>query len=298
VVAALAPGAGDKAEAGTSTKLGWEQGAVARPAGSFTPARIAMVVTPLIAIAGVLAWKLAGSSDAPGEPNQTVDRVTPGPATTTKPADPTAEVIAPTTATTTTTTKPADPTAEVIAPTTAPTAPPPVDAKAATATAAAARSVDPRAVGTAAAKPVDPKATAAAAKPVDPKAVGTAATKPVDPKAVGTAATKPVDPKAAAATPAGPAGDAPIATLAPGVVEQLASRNRKALLACEAGESLQGDLTIRFQINAEGQVVRSAAQSTLGKPKVSNCILLTLRGWRFPKPATGAAAGVYSISFQ
>jgi len=368
VVAALASGAGDKAEAGTSTKLGWEQGAVARLGGGFTPARIAMVVTPLIAIAGVLAWKLAGSSDATapavaasapvepapiervpvepgpaaGEPavaagtpsagataaagegsaagvgSQTVDRVTPGSATTTKPADPRAVVSA--------TTKPVDPKAATVSATAATTAAKPVDAKAATeatkpvdpkaatvsATAAttATKPVDPKAAtSTAAAKPVDPKAAAATtpAKPVDPKAATvTTAAKPVDPRVASAtvaptavaAPTKPVDPKAAPATPAGPVGDAPIATLAPGVVEQLASRNRKALLACEAGEALHGDLTIRFQINAEGKVVRSAAQSTLGKPKVSDCILVTLRGWRFPKPATGAAAGVYSISFQ
>jgi serine/threonine-protein kinase len=223
-------------------------------------------------------------------------------ATTTKPAD--AKAVA-------TTTKPAD--AKAVATTK------PADAKAAATTtkpadqkavAATTKAADPKAVATtkpsdakavtATTKPSDPKAVAATTKPVDAKAVA-ATTKPADPKATatapatGSAATKPADVKPAiTATPAPPA-EAPLPALASGVVEGLASRNRKALLGCEGSETLQGELTIRFQVNADGTVAKSTVQSTLNKPKVSNCINATLRSWKFPK---AAATGVYAISFQ
>jgi TonB family protein len=92
--------------------------------------------------------------------------------------------------------------------------------------------------------------------------------------------------------------NAPMAQVPPGVIEQLASKHRKTLLACEGTETLSGDVTVKFQINAEGQIVKSQVASTLGKPAVANCILTTVRGWKFPKPASGSATGVYAISFQ
>lgn len=89
-----------------------------------------------------------------------------------------------------------------------------------------------------------------------------------------------------------------MATLAPGVVEGLASKNRKALLACEGTETLKGELTVRFQIDADGRVIKTALHTTLGKPTVAGCILGALKSWRFPKQPTGSASGVYTISFQ
>jgi len=314
VVAAVVSGAGElgvPADPGTSTKLGWEQGEAAPPARGVPVAKIAMVVVPLIAIAGVLAWKLAGSPDDPAPVVATTSPVAataspvarhpvqPGPAPS-EPRSPTATPAAPAAVA---------PGNAVERPAPRPAVPPPTRATEPRAIAATVPATTQPATGTPGISPrtppvePGPAASSAPPTPVGPKAASAptpipTVARPVDPDPaaapapVATAA-KSVEPEAP-----NPTGEVEIAALAPGVVEKLASKNRKALLACEGGQALQGDVTVRFQINAEGQVVRSAVQSTLGKPKVSDCILLALRTWRFPKPATGAATGVYSISFQ
>jgi len=247
----------DPAGTRTSTKLGWEQGTPPNaPARSWTPAKIAMIVVPLVAVVGVLVWRLAASPDA-------------------APARPAVAATAPTMATVAVV---SDKTVERVAEGVPVTK---TDVKVATTKPATTKPVKT--------KPTTKPAATPTTKPVAtaPKTVTTAPTT--------AAVTLPQPPVVTTPPPPPPTQPAAEVALASSVVNGLASKNRKALLACENGEPLQGDLTIKFTVNAEGQVVRSAAQSTLNKPAVSNCILLALRTWKFPKQA---ATGTYAISFQ
>ena len=328
-MAAVAAPEADPPEGATRTntkQLAWEKSLPTASSRGMRPAKIAMICVPLLAIAGILGWKLVttpetkapvaatapqpaaapvqpGSAPAPGAPAS-------GPPTAGPPTAAATVAVAVGPATTggektvdRVTASVVDPKATATKPATKPTKP--ADPKAVATT---AKPADPR--PTTVAKPVDPKATITAkladpkatttAKPADPKAVTPPTTvKPVDPKAVVTTPTppvvKPADPKVA--TPA-VVTEAPMATLSAGAVEAVAGRNRKALLACENNETLSGDLTVRFEVDGEGKVVKSQLQSTLGKPKVAGCVLTSVKTWRFPKPPTGSATGVYSISFQ
>jgi TonB family protein len=58
---------------------------------------------------------------------------------------------------------------------------------------------------------------------------------------------------------------------------------------------LGGRVTVQFTIAATGQVVASVLQaSTLGSPRVENCIVQTVRRWEFPKPLGG---GIVIVSY-
>ena len=72
-----------------------------------------------------------------------------------------------------------------------------------------------------------------------------------------------------------------------------------ALLAkCEGTDELHGDVTVAFQIDGSGKVVKSQLSSSIKNSKVSGCILKAVQSWTFPKPPSGSAKGVYSINYQ
>ena len=257
----------------TSSKLGWEKSLPTAPGGGLRPAKIAMIFVPLVAVVSVLLWRLAAKSE-----------------TKEQAAAPTAAVVAPV---------PVAAPVPVVAPAPAPVEPAVVETvpmKPAVATKAVVTAKPvvtpkppPLKVATAAVMAVAPKP----ATPVVPKPTLTAV-KAVEPKIAEPKIAEPkvAEPKVVTPTPI------TISALAPGVVEALASRNRKALLACEGTETLSGEITIRFQVDADGRVSQSALHSTVRRPAVSGCILNVVKAWRFSKQPTGSATGVYTISFQ
>ncbi|MDX2023639.1 MAG: TonB family protein [Deltaproteobacteria bacterium] len=58
---------------------------------------------------------------------------------------------------------------------------------------------------------------------------------------------------------------------------------------------LQGRIAVQFTIAATGQVVTSVMQtSSVGSPKVENCVVQAVRRWEFPKPKGG---GIVIVSY-
>ena len=74
---------------------------------------------------------------------------------------------------------------------------------------------------------------------------------------------------------------------------RVASRAADPLFA-----DLTGDIAVSFQIDGTGKVVKSQLSSSIKNPKVAACILKSVQSWKFPKPPSGAAKGVYTISYQ
>ena len=103
---------------------------------------------------------------------------------------------------------------------------------------------------------------------------------------------------AVAALPEKAEADPVIATLSNATVSATAADHASQLAACEARASVHGDVAVSFQIDATGKVTRSQLTSTIKNPKVAGCILRAVQSWKFAKPPSGAAKGVYSISYQ
>jgi len=61
---------------------------------------------------------------------------------------------------------------------------------------------------------------------------------------------------------------------------------------------VHGEIAVTFQIDGNGKVVKSQLSTSVKNPKLAGCILKAVLGWKFPKPPTGSAKGVYSISYQ
>ncbi|HEY4242488.1 MAG TPA: protein kinase [Kofleriaceae bacterium] len=160
-----------------------------------------------------------------------------------------------------------------------------------------ADSAPPAAPSVAVAAP--PPAPVAVAAPT-PAAPTAAAPAPAIPQTTMTpsilAQPKPAVPVAAA--PAAPVVvDAPLVTLASGVIDRVANAHGKELTKCEGSEALKGEITVRFEVGPNGQVTKSQIKSAMGKPKVAGCILRSLQHWSFPKQTSGAQ-GTYSLVFQ
>ena len=90
----------------------------------------------------------------------------------------------------------------------------------------------------------------------------------------------------------------PMATLSSATVSAIASDHSRQLSQCEGTAELHGDVAVSFQIDGTGKVVKSQLQSSIKNPKVASCILKAVQSWKFPKPPSGSAKGVYSISYQ
>jgi TonB family protein len=92
--------------------------------------------------------------------------------------------------------------------------------------------------------------------------------------------------------------EVPLATLSNATVSAVASDHSGQLAQCEGSANLHGDVAVTFQIDATGRVTKSQLSSSIKNPKVAGCILKAVQSWKFPKPWSGSAKGVYSISYQ
>ena len=103
-------------------------------------------------------------------------------------------------------------------------------------------------------------------------------------------------PVAAPATPALPQQvELAIAQLSQATVQMVASDHAAQLSQVRGRRELHGDIAVTFQIDGNGKVVKSQLSSSIKNPKVAGCILGPSQSWKFPKPPTGAAKGMYSI---
>jgi len=103
---------------------------------------------------------------------------------------------------------------------------------------------------------------------------------------------------AAAPTPAAVVLEPTVMALSPATVSLVARDHAAQLAKCEGSNALRGELSISFEVNAAGKVVRSQMSSMIKNVKVAGCVLAAVRSWQFPKPPSGIAKGVYSITYQ
>ena len=89
-----------------------------------------------------------------------------------------------------------------------------------------------------------------------------------------------------------------MAQMSNATVTAVASDHAKQLSKCEGSDELHGEVSVSFQIDANGKVVKSQVASSIKNPKVAGCILRAVQSWQFPKPPAGAAKGLYSMSYQ
>jgi TonB family protein len=65
-----------------------------------------------------------------------------------------------------------------------------------------------------------------------------------------------------------------------------------------ARPELAGRVNVQFTIDTDGAVVTSVlAQSTLGEPRVENCLVKAVRSWKFPPPDGGIVIVNYPFEF-
>jgi eukaryotic-like serine/threonine-protein kinase len=286
-------------ETGPTLRLGWE---ATRHLQSVRANKWLWAAVPLVAVAAFAVWKLGIDRDntrvaaqvtaapAVGSPpvvEQTAPRVVGPPV-----VEPAAVEAAAPAATAVT--------AEVEAP--------PVQAQGAKKTVArkviAKAEHGPSTVATAA--PPTAAANAAAPTPVKTTVSTAAATSVASTVLAAATAQTPATTPAPAPTPVPAVAQAPekiepdpvIATLSNATVAATAADHASQLAACEAKAKVNGDVAVSFQIDATGKVTRSQLTSTIKNPKVAGCILRAVQSWKFAKPPSGAAKGVYSISYQ
>lgn len=293
----------------TSTRMAWEhEGALPLapepPPARVTPGKIGLVAVPVLLLAGLGVWKLAGSGG--GEPAPQAAAVaataaappTTGPAASTVTVTPVEEKTVPAPASV-----PAPPSqVSVDSPVVKKVEP---GRKAQAPKQEAARSEAARraelAREEAARKAELAKAEAAKQELAKAEAAKQELAKAEAARAEAAKAelVKQELAKAEAARKAAPPTiELQLARLSGPTVEAVASQHRKALSKCEGSGELHGDITVRFQINAAGRVVKSQVSSTAKNPKVSGCILKVIQGWQFPKPPASGAEGTYSMSYQ
>ena len=134
-----------------------------------------------------------------------------------------------------------------------------------------------------------------AAPPVKKPKVEKAA-KPTTPApAAGSAAPPPV---VVAPAPPPPPVEEEMPTLSSGAVSAVASDHARQLAKCEGGAELHGDVSVSFQIDASGRVVKSHLMASIKNPQVAGCILNAVQSWKFPHAPAAGAKGVYSINYQ
>jgi eukaryotic-like serine/threonine-protein kinase len=259
-------------ETHTSMKMGWEAQAadVVAPPPATPRTKLVLLAAgiPLLALAGIGVWHFAlrpqparpQAASAPVETAPAVTPIAPAPA-------PAKEI-------------PAVRVAGFEQPEPPPSPPPAASPEPATVTTPTKRS------------PTTTKAVAAKRAPPPSPALGPAVT-PVP-------AVAPAPQPAVAPTPppAPPQVEPEMATISNAVISNIAASNARQLAACEGTAELRGDVSVTFEVDATGKVVKSQLASSIKNPKVAGCILKTVQSWKFPRPPTGAAKGVYSISYQ
>jgi eukaryotic-like serine/threonine-protein kinase len=261
-------------ETGPTQRLGWE---ATRSKSDVRDSKWLWAAVPVVVVVALAIWKLGGDHDRTRASAQLA--VAPAPAALTAPRVVGAPAIV-------------QPAVEPIAVaenamTVAKEPPPQHDAHAATRKTRKASSTTPQDIAT--------TASASAATTTTAPANNVSPTSPAaQPAEQVTAA-----PPAAPVTPAAEQSDEPrIAMLSNATVSATAADHANQIAACEARVTVRGDVSVAFQIDATGKVTRSQLTSTIKNPKVAACILRAVQSWKFAKPPSGAAKGVYSISYQ
>lgn len=265
---------------------GWEAQMPPAPARN----KILVAVVPLVAVAGVALYMLkkptstqtAAAQQPAGMTTPAVATPTPAPAPTVQPIETPAPVAAP-------------PVVEQPAPVAV--------AEPAPAPAVTVKKTDKKSGThhvTAVAAPA-PAPVAVAPTPAPAPALAPAPTPPPQPQVAVVAPPPPPPPPApvqAAAPEPQKELEAAITVLSNATVSAVASDNSRQLGKCEGGATLHGDIAVSFQIDGTGRVVKSQLSSSIKNPKVAACILKAVQTWHFPKPPSGKAKGVYTISYQ
>jgi len=290
-------------ETAPTQKFGWES---ARRMQAARKRTLPWLALPLVAVVGFGVWKVSGSDDDAGSSVASNPSSTPNAAAAKAPAvaasTPAQPATAPSAQQVATAEDAAAPPAAdpaPAAPATAPVIPPPSDAAPTAMTVKHHKKPERARPDDAPASPRAEVATApAASTPPAPTPPPTAA-----PTVTAAAAPAPAAPPAAPAV-AAPATapqpkviDAPMPVLSNATVSAIASDHAGQLAKCESG-ALRGDVAVSFQIDASGKVVKSQVSSTIKNPKAAACILKAVQSWKFPKPPSGAAKGLYTISYQ
>jgi serine/threonine protein kinase/outer membrane biosynthesis protein TonB len=279
-------------ETGPTLRLGWE---ATRHLHGARTGKWRWAAVPVVAVAALAVWKLGLDRDSARATVEAGAEMTvaalpvASPESPESPALAVPRVVGPPSV-------PASPAEDLVPPTTiaSDVEPPPVEASAPAPTKlrSAKRAMPPAVVPASTTSPMPTPTTPTAAT------VGAAAA--VDP-ALAVAAAVAAAEAASAPRPVAPTQDdavAAIAMLSNASVAATASEHAGQLAACEGNARLSGDVAVSFQIDATGKVVRSQLMSTIKNPKVAGCILRAVQSWKFAKPPTGSAKGVYSISYQ
>jgi serine/threonine-protein kinase len=299
-----------RVETQTSLKMGWESRGTLSLRGR---SKLLWVGAPLLVIIGLGVWRLTWS-DEPTTTAQHAAAAEPALAAQPPPAAasaaaapaaaaPSAAAPAPTPA------APADevPTVRIAGAEPAPAPAAAVAEPTDSAAAPPAKKATRKSGSTAKPEKLASTATAPAAAPpaaAPPAAAPPAAAPPAAaPPAAAAPAPAPAPPAAPTPTPAVAAPEPkeveiPMATLSNATVSGVASDHSRQLAQCEGNAELHGDVAVAFQIDANGKVVKSQLTSSIKNPKVAGCILKAVQSWKFPRPPSGSAKGVYSISYQ
>ncbi|MBL0215728.1 MAG: TonB family protein [Myxococcales bacterium] len=308
----------------TSTRMAWEhEGSLppppSSPAQRFPVQKIAMIAVPVVLLVGLGIWKLTGGgkdSDKPADKVASsateVSSSAPG---TGAPGPAQDKTVAPDT-THVAKVEPAHAVANTEPAKTEPAKTEP--AKAVVTKTEPAKTEPAKAVVTKTepaktepAKTEPAKAVVAKTEPAktEPPKVTPAKTEPVKAVVAKTEPAKTEPPKVTPAkvepavvtppvTPPPPVVAPQVARLSQGSIDGVASQHRGELSKCEGTDELHGEVSVKFEVNAAGRVVKSQVASSLKNSRVSGCILRTVQGWQFPKPPSGAAEGTYTMSYQ
>ena len=93
-------------------------------------------------------------------------------------------------------------------------------------------------------------------------------------------------------------------TLDPNVVANTIRQRKSAVIACyeralKRSPNLAGKITLRFTISAIGKVTTADVENnSLGDDEVADCMVATVKSWRFPAPAGGEVNFSYPFIFQ
>ena len=283
----------------TDSKMGWESQRLPPAPRRFPVVKLAVIGAPLLAIAGFALWWFTMADESSGAVAAAAQPA-PAPAAVGRPSAPapapvpsSAPPSAPSTAAPGATTEGGGSRGLATEPATGPAIEP-----------ATGPVIDPAIEMTnePANEPVPAPANEASKRSRKP---GT--TKAVEPEPAFERAAPATLPSAAPAAPAAasppaassapPARATPAAPLSRAVVDRAAAEHARELAQCDGGQDLHGEVTVRFTLDADGNVAKAQLTYELGKPRVANCILRQVETWHFAGQAAGAQ-GAYTVSFQ
>ena len=89
------------------------------------------------------------------------------------------------------------------------------------------------------------------------------------------------------------------------IIKRVVTRNKRKITNCyerqlRKNPGIKGRITIKWRISSTGNVdMASVAGNEMGNSAVANCLVTTVKGWRFPAPTGGTAVEVkYPFNFD